>query len=336
MAGKRVFIYVRVSTQEQAEEGYSLGEQEERLKKYSEAMGWTVMKVYNDGGYSGGNMERPALMQMIADIQSNGTDIVLVDKLDRLSRSQFDTLYLIKKVFNENNVAFVSRAEAFDTSTPFGRAMVGILAVFAELERERIKERMSDGQRGRIKEGLFKGGHAVSFGYDYDPEQGILVPNEYEAMIVKEIFEMIINRTPFRTISNILNEKGYLTKNKCKWLGQTIRQMATNQTYIGMQQYRGEYVPAKHEPLISLEDWNKVQKIMDERSITNEIFKQGRHYTAPLSGLCYCGKCGAKFHYKLWYKEQAVYVCYSRSKSTQNMIKDPNCKNRVYKTQELE
>ena len=99
---KRVFVYVRVSTTEQAEEGYSLGEQEERLKKYCEAMDWQLAKVYVDPGYSGGNMDRPALKEMISEVEKGKADIVLVDKLDRLSRSQFDTLYMIQKVFTEN------------------------------------------------------------------------------------------------------------------------------------------------------------------------------------------------------------------------------------------
>ena len=88
---KRVFVYIRVSTQEQAEEGYSLGEQEERLRKYCDAMGWILVKVYTDGGFSGGNLDRPALKAMIKEIEKGAADIVLVDKLDRLSRSQFDT-----------------------------------------------------------------------------------------------------------------------------------------------------------------------------------------------------------------------------------------------------
>ena len=154
---KRVFIYLRVSTTEQAEEGYSLSEQEYRLRKLCEANDWILVKIYTDGGFSGGNTDRPALQEMIKAIEKGEADMVLVDKLDRLSRSQYDTLHLIKKVFEANNVAFVSRAESFDTSTPFGRAMVGILAVFAELERERIKERMSEGREGRAKEGKWRG-----------------------------------------------------------------------------------------------------------------------------------------------------------------------------------
>lgn len=133
---KRCYIYIRVSTREQAEEGYSISEQQERLIKYAEAMGWTVVKVYIDPGHSGSTMDRPALQEMIGAISD--VDIVLVDKLDRLSRSLYDTLYMIQKVFGDQDVSFVSRNEAFDTSTSFGRAMVGILAVFAELERERI------------------------------------------------------------------------------------------------------------------------------------------------------------------------------------------------------
>ena len=97
-------------------------------------------------------MERPGLKEMISEIEKGNADLVLVDKLDRLSRSQFDTLFMIQKVFLPNNCDFVSRAEAFDTSTPFGRAMIGILAVFAELERDRIKERMKEGKHGRAKD----------------------------------------------------------------------------------------------------------------------------------------------------------------------------------------
>ena len=147
----RVVIYIRVSTREQSEEGYSIGEQQDKLIKYCEAMGWEVVKIYIDPGYTGSNIERPGLQSMIHDIEAGGIDKVVVYKLDRLSRSQFDTLYLINKVFLANNCDFTSSTESFDTSTPFGRAMLGILAVFAELEREKIRERMADGKLGKSK-----------------------------------------------------------------------------------------------------------------------------------------------------------------------------------------
>ena len=114
-------IYVRVSTQEQAQEGYSIGEQEDRIKKYCSAMGWTVYKVYADPGFSGGSTNRPALQQLIQDVKDHRINKVVVYKLDRLSRSQRDTLNLIEDVFNSNEVDFVSMSENFDTSSPFDR-----------------------------------------------------------------------------------------------------------------------------------------------------------------------------------------------------------------------
>ena len=181
MQSKRVFIYVRVSTTQQYEEGYSIPQQIERLQKYCEANEWQVIKVYVEDGHSGGTMERPALQKMFKEIPKEHPDLILVDKLDRLSRSQFDTLYMIQKVFDPQGVAFVSRAESFDTSSAFGKAMVGILAVFAELERSRIKERMIDGKEGRAKEGKYKGGGKVPIGFRYDKETEELTINEYEA-----------------------------------------------------------------------------------------------------------------------------------------------------------
>lgn len=332
---KKVFIYIRVSTTEQAEEGYSLGEQEERLKKYCEAMDWEVAKVYCDPGYSGSNIDRPALKQLIKAIENSEADIVLVDKLDRLSRSQFDTLFLIQKVFNTNDVAFVSRAEAFDTSTPFGRAMVGILAVFAELERERIKERMMEGKEGRIKEGKFRGGNTVPFGYDYNPDTDILEPNEYEALIVNEIFEMIAQRMPIRSVAVELNNKGYKSKTKGPWGDTTVRAMAINQTYIGKQSFKGEWIDALHEAIVPQELFDKVQEVMDERKIANAKYRPGKRYNSPLGGLCWCANCKAKYQWKK-NRAKANYICYSRSKSDPKLVKDLNCKNRTYNDKLLE
>jgi site-specific DNA recombinase len=343
---KRVFIYVRVSTTEQAEEGYSLGEQEERLIKYCEAMGWEVIKVYVDPGYSGGNMERPGLKEMITEIENGNADIVLVDKLDRLSRSQFDTLYMIQKIFMPNGCDFVSRAESFDTSTPFGRAMIGILAVFAELERERIKERMKEGKAGRAKEGKYRGGAYYPTGYDYNEETGYLEINEYDAMQVREVFRLFNKRTPIYSIMNIMNEQGYETsigkgKGKGKWNETRIRKMLENQTYIGKLKYLGEWVDGGHEPIIDMETWNRAQKILEERAIANEHMKQGRRYKAPLGGLPWCACCGSRYHYRSGGKNKdgsvrAYYICYSREKSNVEMIKDPNCRNKTYRDRDLE
>ncbi len=124
----KVIIYVRVSTADQAKEGHSIPEQLDRLKKYCEAMDWTIVETFIDPGFSGGSLDRPGLKDMIKFIKAEKVDKVVVYKLDRLSRSQKDTLYLIEDVFLNNNTDFVSMNENFDTSTPFGRAMIGILA----------------------------------------------------------------------------------------------------------------------------------------------------------------------------------------------------------------
>ena len=129
-------LYVRVSTTEQANEGYSIQAQTERLKNYAKAKDYFIIKTYTDPGFSGAKLDRPALQEMIKDIENNQIDIVLVYKLDRLSRSQKNTLFLIEDVFLKNNVDFVSMQESFDTTSAFGRAMIGILSVFAQLERD--------------------------------------------------------------------------------------------------------------------------------------------------------------------------------------------------------
>jgi site-specific DNA recombinase len=338
MDKKRVFIYVRVSTQHQAEEGYSIPQQIERLKKYCEAMGWILVKIYTDDGYSGGSMERPALEQMIKDIKAGHADIVLVDKLDRLSRSQFDTLYLIQKVFDVNNVGFVSRAEAFDTSTPFGKAMVGILAVFAELERSRIKERMMDGQEGRAKEGKYRGGGFVPIGYDRI--NGELEINAYEAMQVREAFEMFNNRVPVFRIMTIMNNKGYRTKYG-EWKEMTLRGMFSRRIYIGEIVHKGKTYKGQHTAIIEMEVFEKAQKIVAERSIQHENRKIGRAYKSPLGGIIYCGQCGSRYHFRSGANtkdgtRRNYYICYSRSKGDKKYIKDPNCKNRNYRDKELD
>lgn len=157
------------------------------MEKYAEAHDWIVSKWYNDPGFSDGTLERPALKELIRDVKCRKLDKILVYKLDRLSRSQKDTLYLIEDIFLKNDIDFISMTENFDTGTPLGRAMIGILSVFAQLEREQIKERMQIGLDARAREGYFHGGGYSPIGYDY--KDGKLVINEYEAMQIKKIYD---------------------------------------------------------------------------------------------------------------------------------------------------
>ena len=225
-----IALYARVSTHEQAENGYSIDEQAERLKKYCEAMGFLNFKLYSDAGFSGANTERPALQRLISDVKANKVDKVIVYKLDRLSRSQLDTLFLIDKVFIANDCNFVSMTENFDTSTPLGRAMLGIMAVFAQLEREQIKERMLMGREARSKSGLYHGGGKFPIGYDY--EDGRLIVNEFEAMQVRELFEMYVKGSTMGEIQRDFIKRGY-THKYGMWQIDAIRRTIRNPLYIG-------------------------------------------------------------------------------------------------------
>lgn len=288
-----VGLYVRVSTAEQAKEGYSIGEQTLRLGKYADAHDWTVYKTYTDGGYSGGDTNRPALQQMIRDIKAGRIQKVVVYKLDRLSRSQKDTLELIEDVFIANGVDFVSMNENFDTSTPFGRAIIGILAVFAQLEREQIKERMGMGKLARAKEGKWPGGQHVPFGYDYI--DGELKINDYEAMIVRDIFKMALEEKSAYTIEEELNNRGYKTKNG-RWAEATIRRILHNKTYIGYIKYGNEWFKGLQDPIIDFDTYNSVQEILEKRSEAhNQSGRNPGKATTYLGGFLVCGCCGSKY-----------------------------------------
>lgn len=328
----RTALYIRVSTQEQADEGHSISEQQDRMRKYCEAKGWDVINVYTDPGYSGSNTTRPALSKLISDIENSHFDMVLVYKLDRLSRSQKDTLFLIEDVFLKNNVDFVSMNENFDTSTPFGRAMIGILSVFAQLEREQIKERMAMGHVGRAKEGYWRGGSGSPIGYDF--VDGKLIINEYEAMQVREIYNLFLEGNTLNGIATILKEKytnRYSSWNNAATIGKILR----NTTYIGKIRYIGKEYEGQHEPIVSKEMFDMVQVKYDEFSS-----KLSNHFKSPykgkhlLSGIMFCGNCDARyFTYSVHSKERGIYYyykCYSRD-GNKEMKKMDGCKNPTYR-----
>lgn len=155
-------LYIRVSTDAQFEEGYSVDAQLKMLEAHCVSRGISRYEPYIDGGYTGSNLDRPQIQRLIADAKAKRIDCVIVYKLDRLSRSQKDTLYLIEDVFLPHNVDFVSIRETLDTSTPYGRAMIGILSAFAQLERENIRERTRMGMKERVRNGLWMGGGACA------------------------------------------------------------------------------------------------------------------------------------------------------------------------------
>ena len=316
----RAALYMRVSTDAQFEEGYSIEQQKEMLEAYCKAKRIEEYECYIDPGFSGSNIERPAMQNLIRDIREGRITHVLVYKLDRLSRSQKDTLYLIEDVFNTHDVTFTSLNENFDTSTPTGKAMLGMMSVFAQLERETIRERTRMGMLGRLKEGYWPGGARTPFGYDYDSAQGTLVPNA-DAARVERCFELLI--------------AGYSPDNIARMLGfkydNTVRNILGRKTYLGLIEYNGVCYPGRHAPLVSQEVFARAQRILDQRAARREWTSQ-----YLLTGLLVCGRCGAKMRYQKWGNAGVKIVCYSQQRSKPYLVKDPDCDAPRYWADEIE
>lgn len=312
----KVALYVRVSTTSQLEEGYSIEEQKAKLESYCDIKDWHIYKVYTDGGFSGSTTERPALERLIKDAQSKVFDTVLVYKLDRLSRSQKDTLYLIEDIFLKNNIEFVSLLENFDTSTPFGRAVIGLLSVFAQLEREQIKERMQLGKLGRAKAGKSMMWAKTSYGYNYDKETGSMTVNEYEALAVKEIFTSYLAGMSITKLRDKINDE---YPKQPAWSYRTIRGILANPVYCGLNQYKGQTFQGTHKAIISLDDFEQTQRELAKRQQTAKKLSNPRPFQAKymLSGLAQCGYCHAPLKVILGQKRKdgtrfKRYECYQR------------------------
>lgn len=325
---RRAALYIRVSTLEQAQEGYSVGEQRERLIAYCKAQDWLIADIYVDGGYTGSNLNRPGIQKLMSETEK--FDVVLVYKLDRLSRSQRDTLYLIEEIFRPNKVDFVSMQESFDTSSPFGKAMIGLLAVFAQLEREQIKERTWMGRVARAKTGLHHGGGNIPIGYDY--EDGKLIVNPYEAEQVRKIYEWYLSGASLKAITDKLQDAGYTNKYSSYNSWSSVRNILENETYIGRLHFGDVVVDHAHEAIITEEQFNAAQILRGKRreQFGSHAF-QSKHV---LTGLLFCGHCGGRYYLRNTGK-YSYYACYSRTKQMKNMIKDPNCQNKIWRAQDL-
>lgn len=329
---KKVAVYIRVSTLEQANEGYSIPAQKERLTAFCKAHDWLIHNFYVDGGFTGANLERPGIQKLISETSS--FDMVLVYKLDRLSRSQRDTLYLIEEVFLPAGVDFVSVNESFDTSTPFGRAMIGILSVFAQLEREQIRERTIMGRLARAKEGLRKGGGPDPIGYKKVGDTLEIL--DYEAAQVRLIYNWFLSGMKKAAIVEKLAEEGFSTRYR-KWNEHpygdvTVGRMLKNPIYIGTLTFGDVVVEDAHPPIIEKEDFYRAQDLLAK---ITEVYGSAPRGKYLLSGLIYCGDCGGRYRIR-GYDKHRYYVCYSRNKSAKRMIKTADCSNKNWVRTKLE
>lgn len=284
-------LYIRVSTEEQAEEGLSVSAQTEILKQYCSAYNIEVSGVYADLGFSGKRLkDRKELGRLLEDCAKGCFDLVLVWKISRLSRNLKDLLYLID-VFEKHDVHFASYSEMFDTSTPVGRMTLQLLGSIAEFERNTIVENVKLG----LREFARQGGKASSvLGYDNVDKK--LVVNEQEAGIVKLIFSLYTETAmSFTAIAEYLNSQGYRTKRGSKFRCSNISYIIRNPVYIGLNRHGmnsgKEYlVQGTHPPIIDASTWSKAQSLI--RTLTERKTAAGSG-SDPLPFRVLCKKCGS-------------------------------------------
>jgi site-specific DNA recombinase len=278
-------------------------------------------------------MERPALKELIADVKAKKCGCVLVWKLDRLSRSQKDTLILLEDVFVENGCDFVSIMESFDTSSPFGRCVVGILASFAQMERENIKARTTMGRVAKIRKGYFSGSHCP-IGYKFKEGCNELLVDTYHSVIIKEVYQLFLEGAGLTAIGKIIVRKYGDTS--YDWSHNTaVRRVLSNPVYMGKVRIKDELYPGIHEALVSEEDWYKVAALLDhnraisKRSYSYKIDGAGRSDNL-LSGLLFCGDCGARMYARKVSSKTKKYICHSVARTSPAMIKSDSCSNRLH------
>lgn len=266
----KVAVYLRVSTAEQAEEGFSIAAQKERLKAYIVSQGWTLQKIYEDGGYSGGTTNRPAFSKMMEDMRKKEFDLILVYKLDRLSRNMRDLSNLVHEM-DRCNVYFKSATEPFDTTTPAGKLIFNMLGSVAEFERGMIGERVKMGMLQKAKEGKGLLGFNIPYGYTFIDHR--LVPLEKEAHAVVSAYDYCSMGLSASEIVQRLNMVGCQTKYGKMWHRQTILNILTNPLYAGYLRWSYFYWKGEHQPLVSVDVWNRVQHFLSFRSRKNRIFQ---------------------------------------------------------------
>lgn len=298
-----IALYIRVSTQEQSLEGYSIAAQINVLRSYATTYNYGIYKIYQDQGISGKNIDdRPALLELIEDAKQKKFDVVLVWKLSRLSRSLLDLLSIVD-IFTQHNISFQSYSEKFDTSTPIGKMLLHMLGSIAEFERNTIIENVKLGMGERFKQGYSKG--AVPFGYRNEDKKTVL--DAKQADMVKFAFNYYINSFDancLQIIANYFNQKEFVTRVGGKWNRHSIKELLMNKFYAGYARTgvkshgrkKDNYteVLGVHESIISIEEYKKVLAKLDNN-------KNHPHIKNPdndniLTGLIICPLCGQKLY----------------------------------------
>ena len=329
----RCAIYTRKSCEEGLDQDFnSLDAQRLSAENYiasQEHEGWVVNpEYYDDGGFSGGNLERPGLKRLFQDIKEDKIDCIVVYKIDRLTRSLADFSEIIK-IFDEHNVSFVSVTQSFNTSNSMGRLMLNVLLSFAQYERELTGERIRDKVDASKKKGMWMGG-SPSLGYDTKDKK--LIINEREAKIVKIIFQSFLESESVTETARDLNNLGFSNKT---WISSkdklhkggrfnksSIRRILSNYLYVGKIKHKDNSYDGLHEAIIEENMWQKTQEILGQNNPQNSIqynkvsIPKSRATTAPLlKGIMHCSLCGSKMiptYTTKQSKRYRYYICESK------------------------
>src|ERR1700680_3231531 len=282
----RCAIYTRKSTEEGLDQDFnSLDAQREAGEAYVKSqkhLGWTLVAThYDDGGFTGGNLDRPAPQQLLADIEARRIDCVVVYKVDRLSRSLLDFARLVDR-FDQRSVSFVSVTQQFNTTSSLGRLTLNILLSFAQFEKESIGERTRDKMSAARRKGKWVGGTPV-LGYDVDPAGGRLIVNEKESRRVRDIFALFVQH---RSLSAVVAELAKLRWSTKSWKSQhgtahaarafakvSLRRLLTNAVYAGKVEHRGAIYAGEHPSIIEPAVWQEVNADLraGRRTVTGAI-----------------------------------------------------------------
>jgi DNA invertase Pin-like site-specific DNA recombinase len=260
---KRCAVYCRVSSDERLDQSFnSIDAQKEAGHAFITSQtheGWiAVADDYDDGGFSGGNMERPALKRLLADIDAGRIDIVVVYKIDRLSRSLADFARMVE-VFDRCGVSFSAVTQQINSATSMGRLMLNILLSFAQFEREVTGERIRDKIAASKRKGMWMGG-PLPLGYDV--QNRLLVVNEAEAAVVRRIFgDFARDRSTTHMVRNYAVE-GIRTKTGRTFCKQSIYKLLHNRMYLGEIVHKGRYYPGQHPPILTREQWQAAHDVL--------------------------------------------------------------------------
>lgn len=326
----KCMAYIRVSTDEQAKHGYSIAAQQEKLEAYCVSQGWELVDTFVDDGYSAKDLNRPHFKEMMGRIKNEDVNVLLVYRLDRLTRSVLD-LYEILKVLDANNCMFKSATEVYDTTNAMGRLFITLVAAIAQWERENTAERVKLGMEKKTKMGKWKGGTAP---YGYKVVNKELVVNEDEEPLITHIFRLAKTQG-FYTIARKLTEQGFATRKGGDWHVDTVRDIANNPIYAGYLTFKDPKDAKKpprevtlyegeHQRIISREEFWELQDILDKRRVFGGKRETSNYY---FSSILKCARCGSAMSGHKGTNGVKTYRCSGKKagkKCTSHIIKENN------------